>query len=124
MSLEILSQVPSPQSINANWGAFFALVAILVKDLFKWLTDIRRTRVEDKLEIQRQHSTDRIADSNEKALAVLGDIKIELAKQHSLGTLRHSHVDGSIMALRVDVGVIPRRQPLCGLCCLDLLQVA
>ena len=103
---ELFSQVPAAQSINANWGAFFALVAILVKDLFKWLTDIRRTRVEDKLEQNRQHSTDRIADSCEKQVDVLGEIKAELAKQHSLGTLRHSHVDSGIMALRVDVGVI------------------
>ncbi len=108
--LEMLAQIPAHME-NANLGAFYALLVILFKDCLKWLSDARKERAEirqqsEKENLQtvvddlRQQTLDRIADSNEAVVPLLGDVKSELARAHAIARLRHEHVCDQLNHLR------------------------
>ena len=105
MSLEVLSQMPAP-AVNGNWGAFFALVAILIKDLGKWIAESRRDRIVDKLEMERQVLASRTADSNEEAVKVLGEIKGKLQEEHVINRIRNENLSRIVYDSQVAIGVV------------------
>ena len=105
MNVEILSQMPAP-AVNGNWGAFFALVAILIKDLGKWIAESRRDKIVDKLEMERQVLASRTADSNEEAVKVLAEIKGKLQEEHVINRIRNENLSRTVYDAQVAIGVV------------------
>ena len=107
---DFLAQIPSPQ-LNGNWAAFYAVMVLVSKDIWKWFADERKERAEIraqaekeklqlKIEEMRQHTLDRIANSNESAVIVLSEVKSELARAHVTARMRHDYLAEQLSGLK------------------------
>jgi hypothetical protein len=121
--MELLSQIPVPKA-DGNWAAFYAVLALMITNLGRWLSEIikdrrearkerqeaesklEREKLQDKLEHHRQITTDRIASSNEAAVVVLNKIEGKLQEAHILSRVRHEHVAGSLTEAHIKLGII------------------
>lgn len=114
--MELLSQIPVPKA-DGNWAAFYAVLALFVTNIGRWITEARKDRKDaeyrlerekilDKLELHRQHTADRTADSNEEAVQVLGKIESKMQEAHILSRVRHEHVSGTLAEAHIKLGVI------------------
>jgi len=107
----ILAQGSTTFPLSGEWAAFFAFLALIVKDVGKWMADWFKDKKEERRDradreqqaindALRQHTLDRIADSSEDQVRLMGELKSNQDKSHSLSRMRfevlNSKADKSI----------------------------
>ena len=95
----MLAQGATSFPVSGDWAAFGAFLILILKDVGKWIADYfkdkkeeRRERAEREQQAQndalRQHTLDRIADASEDQSRIMGELKSNQDKSHSLSRMR------------------------------------
>jgi hypothetical protein len=95
----ILAQGASTFPVSGEWAAFFAFLALIVKDVGKWFAvwlkdkkEERRDRAEREqlahVEALRQHTLDSLLSVNREQVKIMLEIKSHSDKTHSLDRMR------------------------------------
>ena len=107
----ILAQGSTTFPVSGEWAAFFAFVALIIKDFGKWFADWLKDKKEERQtqkdreakafnDAQLQHTLDGILKANNDQTRVMGELKSQNDKSHSLDRMRfevlNSKADKSI----------------------------
>jgi hypothetical protein len=84
----LLAQVQESTSAG-TWGAFGAIVTMILVQVGKMLSDWRKDKRDLFLDIQKASFLERIAKSNEDALRAQLEVKVTLQHQAHLDDQRH-----------------------------------
>ncbi len=97
--------------VSGEWAAFYAFMALFIKDIGKWWAEWMKDRKEDRREradreqqaqvdAERQHTLDNLLVVNREQSKIMGELKSAYDKSHSLSRMRfevlNSKADKSI----------------------------